>query len=356
MAIVGGFDVHRRQVTFDYLDAESGKVCSGRIEPACRETLRGWLAGRFAGRSDVTFAVEGCTGWRFIVEECIRAGVTVKLAEPAAMANLRGNKRQAKTDKIDARHGRRLLCEGRLPESWIPPFQVLEMRAILQLYKDLAEERTAWYQRIHATLFHQGAPSLAGRLSEPAVRAKLRADPAGVGLSPAGAQAAATAVRRIDELDAEADPIYAQIVRFTRRQPGCVALQTLYGVGPLTAAGLWAFLGDTRRFSSSRQAVRHVGLDVTVYSSDGKRLAHEHLSRQGPPILRWLLFESAQHAARRTSPDYGYYTQLAERIDTDRAALSVARKTIRRAHHILRELGDQAFAPVPDWSPTPTSS
>jgi hypothetical protein len=61
MAIVGGFDIHRRQVTFDYLDTVSGQVRRGRIEPACRQTLRGWL-GRFAGRDDVTFAVEGCTG------------------------------------------------------------------------------------------------------------------------------------------------------------------------------------------------------------------------------------------------------------------------------------------------------
>ena len=52
----------------------------GRITPACRETLRHWLE-RFAGE-EVTFAVEGCTGWRFVVEELPRAGVTAVLAEP----------------------------------------------------------------------------------------------------------------------------------------------------------------------------------------------------------------------------------------------------------------------------------
>ena len=61
MAIVGGFDIHRRQVTFDYLDTVTGQVRRGRVEPACREALRAWLE-RFAGRGDVTFAVEGCTG------------------------------------------------------------------------------------------------------------------------------------------------------------------------------------------------------------------------------------------------------------------------------------------------------
>src|SRR6266702_4625903 len=75
MAIVGGFDIHRRQVTFDYLDTVTGQVRRGRISPACRETLRHWLE-RFAGRADVTFAVEGCTGWQFVVEELQRAGIT----------------------------------------------------------------------------------------------------------------------------------------------------------------------------------------------------------------------------------------------------------------------------------------
>lgn len=62
------------------------------------------------------------------------------------------------TDKPDARHLRSLVADGRVPLSWIPPGQVLELRVLLQLYRDLAEEHTAWSQRIHATLFHQGCP------------------------------------------------------------------------------------------------------------------------------------------------------------------------------------------------------
>jgi transposase len=66
MSIVGAFDVHRRQLTFDYLDTVTGEVRRGRIVPADREHLRAWLA-RFAGHGDVRFAAEGCTGWRYVV-------------------------------------------------------------------------------------------------------------------------------------------------------------------------------------------------------------------------------------------------------------------------------------------------
>src|SRR6266540_4428914 len=66
----------------------------------------------------------------------------------------------------------------------------------------------------------------------------------------------------------------------------------------------------------------------------------------GGALLRWALFEAAQCAARRSSPDHAYYLQVANRIDHNRACLSVARKLCRRAHHILRELGDDALAPT----------
>ena len=63
MPIVGGLDIHRKQITFDYLDTVTGEVRRGQISPGDREHLRAWLA-RFGGRDDVEFAAEGCTGWR----------------------------------------------------------------------------------------------------------------------------------------------------------------------------------------------------------------------------------------------------------------------------------------------------
>jgi transposase len=317
------------------------------VAPTDRAHVRKWLS-RFRGRKELEVALDATTGWRFVVEELQRAGITALLAEPAETAHQRGPKKRAKTDKTDARHLRMLVAEGRVPLSWIPPEQARELRVLLQLYRDLREEHTAWAQRIHATLFHQGVPSLAGRLADPQARVMLEHGQ-DLGLSPAGARAVVAALRRMDDLEAALAPVRAQIAAFARRQAGCTALAAeLYGVGPLVAAIVWAFLGDTRRFSSSAQAVRHTGLDVTVYSSDDKR-APGHLSHQGPPILRWALFEAGHQGSRASSPDHLYYTDVAARIDANRAALSVARKLARRSHHILRRLGDAAYAPLPGW-------
>jgi hypothetical protein len=164
MAIVAGFDVHRRQITFDALDTDSGEVSRGRIgsTPAA---VSAWVR-RFKG-SEVKVAVEACTGWLFVCDALAAAGAEPHLAEPVETRALRGRKRRAKTDREDARWLRELLTEGRLPESWIPPEHVRQWRSRARMRHTLIDERTQWMQRIQATLFHHG---ISGTLSgcEPA--------------------------------------------------------------------------------------------------------------------------------------------------------------------------------------------
>src|SRR5947209_3875289 len=105
MPIVGGLDIHRKQLTFDYLDTATGEVKRGQVAPADRAHLRAWLA-RFAGREDVAFALKGCTGWRYVAEELAAAGIAAHLAELADTAAVRGRKRRAQTDKTDSRRRR----------------------------------------------------------------------------------------------------------------------------------------------------------------------------------------------------------------------------------------------------------
>jgi transposase len=149
----------------------------------------------------------------------------------------------------------------------------------------------------------------------------------------------------IDALEVQIAPLDRELRAYARRQPGCRALLGHYGIGELTAVTILAELGDCRRFSSSRHAVRYSGLDITVHQSDQRR-APGHLSRQGPPALRWALFEAAQVARRTGSPDRDYYQQAAERLGANRACLAIARKLLKRSYHTLSELGEEALAPA----------
>jgi transposase len=338
MTIVMGIDQHRAQLTYDLLDSETGEVRGGRVCPAGRESVRGFL-GRFAG-SELWGAVEATMGWRFLVEELAAVGAEVHLAEPAETSERRGRKKRAKTDRADARLLRELLLAGRLPESWIPPGHLLELRSKVRLRHTLAEQRSEWQQRIQAQLYHHGVPPRRQLLT-----AENRSWLEQLELPGAARLQVDVALGMVDQLRAQIEPLERELRAFARRQPGCRALMGHYGIGALTAVTILAELGDVRRFGSSRRAVRYAGLDITVLQSDQRR-APGHLSRQGPPALRWALFEAAQVARRPSSPDRNYSDQTSERLGGNRACLAIARQLLKRSYHSLRELGEEALQPA----------
>jgi transposase len=295
--------------------------------------------GRFRG-AELEVALEARTGWRFVVEELRAIGAGVHLAEPAETAARRGNKKRAKSDRADARHLRELLMIAGLPESWIPPDHILDLRARVRLRHTLSDQRGEWQQRIQAVLYHHGCPQRRSLMTADG-RQWLQTQ----ALPESAREQVTVAVSMIDALEVQLAPITKELRAYARRQVGCRALMRHYGIGELTAVMILAELGDCRRFSSSRHAVRYSGLDITVHQSDQRR-APGHLSRQGPPALRWALFEAAQVARRTGSPDRDYYQQAAERLGANRACLSIARKLLKRSYHTLSELGEEALAPA----------
>ena len=150
----------------------------------------------------------------------------------------------------------------------------------------------------------------------------------------------------IDALDVQSAPITQQLRLYARRQPGCKTLMSHYGIGELTAVTILAELGDTRRFASSRQAVRYAGLDITVHQSDQRR-APGHLSAKDRPRCVGHCSKPPRPPAAQF-PDRAYYDQAAERLGGNRACLALARKLLKRSFHTLRELGDDALLPPDD--------
>jgi transposase len=333
-----GCDQHRAQITAEWVDTATGEIVRRRVAPADRTGVHEFFA-RFRGQ-ELEVALEATTGWRFVAEELHAIGARVHLAEPAETSALRGNKKRAKNDRADARHLRMLLMAERLPESWIPPGHILDLRARVRLRHTLSEQRGEWQQRIQSVLYHHGSPQRGDLMNRDGLT-WLHSQ----SLSPSAREQVTIALAMIEALDGQLAPIDKELRAYARRQPGCKALLAHYGIGPITAVTILAELGDTHRFSSSREAVRYAGLDITVHQSDQRR-APGHLSRQGPSALRWAQFEAAQCARRRTSPDHEYYVQAAERLGGNRACLSVARKLLKRSYHTLRELGEEALQPA----------
>jgi hypothetical protein len=116
-------------------------------------------------------------------------------------------------------------------------------------------------------------------------------------------------------------------------------------MGELSSLVTLVELGDVGRMHASRQAVRMAGLDIGVHRSD-RHAQLGKLTRQGSAPLRSALFEAAQSASHRGSPDYADYHALKNRgLSHNRASLTIARKLARRSYHLLRALGPAALDP-----------
>src|SRR4051794_19007290 len=322
-----GLDQHRAQITAEWIDTATGEVSRARVAPADRAGVR---------RSACALARRSWR-WRWRPRRAggsrsrssrrpARGFIWPSRPRPRRGAGPRSGPRPIAPD---ARHLRELLMVGRLPESWIPPEHLLDLRARVRLGApwSISAASGSGASRPCSTTTASGraagwsAPSRASGL--PVSRCSRRAR-----------EEITIALALTDGLHAQPAALDRELRAFARRQAGCGALMRHDGIGPLTSVTNVAELGDARRFSSSREAVRYAGLDITVHQSDARR-APGHLSRQGPAALGWALFEAAQCARRPASPDHDY-TETAARLGGNRACLAVARKLLKRSFDTLR--------------------
>jgi transposase len=214
VSLVMGIDQHRAQISAEWIDIVTGEVFRARVAPADRAAVRKFLK-RIAGE-DLEIALEATTGWRFLREELERVGAEVHLAEPTETSGLKSKKKRAKTDWADARHLRELLLLGRLPESWIPPAHILDLRGRVRLRHTLSHQRTEWQQRIQAVLYHHGLPQRRDLLS-----LEKRQWLARVRLPAAAREQVTIALEVIDALDIQLAPFDTRLRAYARKQLGC---------------------------------------------------------------------------------------------------------------------------------------
>jgi transposase len=182
-----------------------------------------------------------------------------------------------KNDRVDAAILAQLLRADLLPEGWIAPPTIRQLRALLRHRVALVWLRT----RLAA-------------LGLPAVYRELVADDLGL----------------IDVLQERIDRLDGEIRQRARSDLPVKVLTQLPGVGPFTALVILAEVGDISRSGSARQLASWAGLTPTVRGSDW--VAHYgHISKEGSVWLRWVLCEAAQTAKR--SPQF---TATFQRIAT----------------------------------------
>jgi transposase len=334
MSVYVGIDVHRKRSQVAVIDA-NGEVLANRNVPNGVEPILGVIGGLPPGTPAAFEAAFG-TGWLVeLLEDYGFAPHLVHSLRCKAIASAR-----LKNDKAGAAILAQLLRADLLPEAWIAPPQVRQLRALLRHRVALVRLRTLLRNRIHAIVADFGYDRPGGGywsgpgwawlacLPLPAVSRELVEDDLGLIGALEG---------RIERLDWE-------VHQRARSGPRVKVLTQLPGVGPFTALVILAEVGDVSRFGSARKLASWAGLTPAVRGSD--RVAHYgHISKQGSVLLRWALCEAAQTAKR--SPQFAASFQaIARRRGKKIATTAVARKLLTRAWHLLTDAGHPI--PQPD--------
>jgi transposase len=223
-----------------------------------------------------------------------------------------------------------LLRADLLPEAWIAPPEVRQLRAMLRHRTQLVRLRTLLRNRIHAVLADHGHGRTAGCWTGPG-----RAWLASLNLPAASRQVIDDALAVIDAVQQPIGRLDREVHQRARSEPAVQVLTQLPGVGVFTALVLLAEIGDITRFASARKLASWAGLTPTVRGSD-RMVHHGHISKQGSAWARWVLCEAAQTAKRH--PDYAAsYQAIAKRRGKKIATTAIARKLLTRAYHLLTD-------------------
>src|SRR6266702_4538793 len=238
---------------------------------------------------------------------------------------------QLNKNTVNAATLAQLLRADLLPEAWIAPAEVRQLRALLRHRAGLVRLGTQQRNRIHAVVADFGFDRSGSYLSGPG-----RGWLAGLELPPVSREVVADCLAVIDGLAPVIDRIDGELRQHAKADPRVKTLTTLPGVGQFTALVMVAEIGDISRFPSARKLASWAGLTPTVRGSD-RTVRHGHISKQGSVWLRWVLNQAAQTAKR--SPEFApAYSSIAKRRGKKIDTIAVARKLLTRAWHLLADM------------------
>src|SRR6266566_1408970 len=329
-----GIDLHRKRSHVSVVDERGEELLSRRLvnDPARFLELLAWLD------ADARFALEATYWWEWLAELLEGEGRELHLAHPLrtkAIASAR-----VKTDAVDARTLAQLLRADLLPEAYIAPRELRDLRDLLRQRFVLTQMRTALKNRVHALIARQGVQHGHAKLLGPGGRAFL----AELELRPEPRDRLEVLLRLIGDFDREVDALAHEIDQRAKPDPRVKVLTQIHGIGRYLGLMIAAEIGDVHRFPSARHPCAWAGLTPTVRSSNAKaRLGH--ITAQGSAPLRWALVEAAQRHTQGTGPLSETFQRIAERRGRQIAKVAVARKILTLCYYGLRDGEIRCLAP-----------
>lgn len=322
-----GIDLAKSVFQLHGVDANGAVVLQKKLR-------RGAVLDCLAKLDHCLIGIEACATSHHWAREIAALGHNVRLIPPAYVKPY--VKRQ-KNDAADAE----AICEAvTRPNMRFVPVKTEEQQGVLVLHRSrdlLMRQRTMILNAIRAHVAEFGTIAAQGprKVSELVIR--LREDDS-LGLPEVARSALLALAVQLDSLATEVRNIERQLMAWHRQSAASQRLETIPGVGLITATALAASVPDPTVFKSGRQFAAYLGLVPRQNSSGGKdRLGH--ISKMGNGYLRRLLVVGATSVTRRaptTDTRTGAWARsLLERKPTRVVTVAIANKTARTAWALL---------------------
>jgi transposase len=339
---VVGMDLHRRRSVLVRMTEDGQRLGVARITNSPAELCR--VIGQ-AGASP-RVVLEGTYGWYWAADTLAAAGAEVHLAHPLGVKAF--TYRRVKNDERDAADLADLLRMGRLPEAWIAPPEVRELRELTRYRHKLAGLRTSCRNQVHGVLGKLGVPVTCSDVF--GVAGSVWLDELRLPQPYAGK---VTSLRQLaGELTTEITMLSEVIADLLAARRDYQAIQQLPGIGPALAAVIVAEIGEVRRFGSAAQLCSWAGL-TPRHRESGTKITRGHVTKQGSRLLRWALIEAVQHVPAGSLPG-----TVKQRIITRRgkqakniAKVAAARRLLTLVYYGMRDGQVRCLSHNPAGSP-----
>jgi transposase len=318
MTLYIGVDIHARQQTVSYLDTEDGTT--GQLEVQHEgDDVKGFYS-QFQG--EVVIGIEACGYTNWFEELMEQLGHKLLVGDAAEIRRLA--RRRQKNDRRDADLLLDLLVHNEFPALFRYSRESREVLRQLRYRHKLVKLRTMVVNTLHALAINAGL-SLRAKLLTQGGRKQLSA----LQLSVISQQQRDELLSLADELTRRIQTVEQWLQTQASSEARVQRLQTHPGVGLLTSLCLVHTLGDLSRFSSTRKVAAYVGFDP-MEDSSAERKVYGGISKAGSRLLRYLLVEAGQTAAKNDEHLKQFYRRLLPRRGKARAKVAVARKLLIR--------------------------